>query len=279
MAGLTLKNKKSIIQQAQGHSTRNIEKMLAQIDESCVSSKKQEKIRFVKNNKIELKVTLDESCYQKLEELKYLLSHKNPSMSYRKLIEILADLGLKKYKLKRQQEYRNHNHKKQEWKNQDHKKQDCKRQKINKNIKQTTKQKSVSNKNNSRKEEGLNQFTSFQNNTNKLYFDTEINDHITSCQNNINKKAITRYIPQKVRQYVWKRDKGRCSYTCPQTKTLCQSQYQLQVDHIQPYSLDGSHHPKNLRLLCLKHNQYRSDKTFNYSKRRLLRHPERRYLE
>ena len=94
--GLSLTKKKEFLTKAQGQSTRDIEKILVETDSSCVSYHK-EKTRFIGNQKVELKVILNEDCFKNLETLKNLLSHKNPRMSYGELIGLLAELGLKKY--------------------------------------------------------------------------------------------------------------------------------------------------------------------------------------
>jgi 5-methylcytosine-specific restriction endonuclease McrA len=36
----------------------------------------------------------------------------------------------------------------------------------------------------------------------------------------------------------------------------------LQIDHIKPYALGGTHDPENLRVLCAAHNQHEARKTF-----------------
>jgi hypothetical protein len=56
-----------------------------------------------------------------------------------------------------------------------------------------------------------------------------------------------RYISAPLRQEVWFRDKGCC--------TQCGSTRALQVDHIEPFSLGGTHSIDNLRLLCRSCNQ------------------------
>ena len=93
---LMVDGKKELLTKAQGQSTRDIEKILVETDSSCVSYHK-EKTRFIGNQKVELKVVLDEDCFKNLEILKNLLSHKNPRMSYGELIDLLAELALKKY--------------------------------------------------------------------------------------------------------------------------------------------------------------------------------------
>lgn len=63
----------------------------------------------------------------------------------------------------------------------------------------------------------------------------------------------TRVIPSKVKQAVWKRDKGKC--------VLCGSSENLHFDHELPFSKGGtSLSSRNIRLLCMKHNLAKSGK-------------------
>ncbi|NOR59116.1 MAG: hypothetical protein GQ469_00555 [Methanosarcinales archaeon] len=56
-----------------------------------------------------------------------------------------------------------------------------------------------------------------------------------------------RYIPTQVKQYVWRRDQGRC--------VECNSNEKLEYDHIIPVSKGGSNTERNIRLLCEKCNR------------------------
>lgn len=63
----------------------------------------------------------------------------------------------------------------------------------------------------------------------------------------------TRMIPSAVKLEVWKRDGGKC--------VLCKAQDNLHFDHIIPYSKGGtSLDPKNVQLLCVRHNLEKHDK-------------------
>jgi 5-methylcytosine-specific restriction endonuclease McrA len=64
----------------------------------------------------------------------------------------------------------------------------------------------------------------------------------------------SRHIPEDVRDAIWERDQGRCSYQGPDG-TQCSSRHGLQVDHEVPYSAGGTHDIGNLRLLCAAHNR------------------------
>jgi HNH endonuclease len=62
-----------------------------------------------------------------------------------------------------------------------------------------------------------------------------------------------RVISSSVKLEVWKRDKGRC--------TKCGSSTGLHFDHIIPYSKGGSSKdPKNIQILCGKHNLEKHDR-------------------
>ena len=91
--------KLDLIKKAEGQSSRELEKALFEIDPEVCNEK--EKVRDINNNKIEIKIILDKDCQKKLEDLKKLLSHKNPNMSYGELFSLLAELGLNKYDPKR----------------------------------------------------------------------------------------------------------------------------------------------------------------------------------
>ncbi|MBU0533341.1 MAG: HNH endonuclease [Candidatus Omnitrophica bacterium] len=59
-------------------------------------------------------------------------------------------------------------------------------------------------------------------------------------------------IPEEVRIFVWRRDGGRC--------VECNSQENLEFDHIIPVSQGGSSTARNIQLLCEKCNRQKSNK-------------------
>ena len=70
----------------------------------------------------------------------------------------------------------------------------------------------------------------------------------TNCGN-------TRHISVKVKNLVWKRDNGRCTFVGSNGKR-CSSEFNLQFDHYPvPYARGGPSTVENLRLLCAKHNR------------------------
>jgi len=72
----------------------------------------------------------------------------------------------------------------------------------------------------------------------------------------------SRHIPSAIRQEIWMRDQGKCTYRHPKTKHSCNSKFGLEIDHIKPFAFGGKHEVSNLRLLCRTHNQHSSVKIF-----------------
>ena len=203
---ISREQKRDLIKQVQGKSNKEAEKLLSSTFPEVCNEK--EKIRNINNSKVEIKVILDKDSQQKLEDLKKLLSHKSPNMSYGELFSLLAELGLNKYDPKR---------------------------KINK------------------KNNWIPACAGMTKNTPKR------KPEKTSAQKNI------RYIPSVVRHHVWMRDQGQCTYICPKTKRRCSSNHLLQIDHVKPFSLGGTHEANNLRLLCANHNQFAFSRYQKYS--------------
>lgn len=96
---LSLEQKQNLLKKAEGCSTRATIKLLSEQDPTLSVPK--EKIRFLNKGKVEIQIVIDESCYNKLEELKNLLSHKSPSLSYRELLLILSEEALEKHNPRR----------------------------------------------------------------------------------------------------------------------------------------------------------------------------------
>lgn len=58
-------------------------------------------------------------------------------------------------------------------------------------------------------------------------------------------------IPDKVKMFVWQRDRGKC--------VKCGSPENLEFDHIIPVSKGGSDTERNIQLLCEKCNRVKKD--------------------
>ncbi len=71
----------------------------------------------------------------------------------------------------------------------------------------------------------------------------------------------SRYIPQAVRDEVYARDGGRCTFVGKKGKR-CNCTHDLEFDHIIPFARGGDNSPDNLRLLCRKHNRLEAEKAY-----------------
>ncbi|MFO7915788.1 MAG: HNH endonuclease signature motif containing protein, partial [Candidatus Krumholzibacteriales bacterium] len=70
-----------------------------------------------------------------------------------------------------------------------------------------------------------------------------------------------RHIPQRIKDLVYKRDGGRCSFVSKNGRR-CNSTWNLQYDHIIPYARGGDNSPENLRLLCARHNRLMAEREY-----------------
>jgi 5-methylcytosine-specific restriction endonuclease McrA len=66
-------------------------------------------------------------------------------------------------------------------------------------------------------------------------------------------------IPSRVRDEVYARDGGRCTFRGP-GGMRCGSTRALQIDHVVPVARGGPATPRNLRLLCAHHNRLEAER-------------------
>jgi 5-methylcytosine-specific restriction endonuclease McrA len=71
----------------------------------------------------------------------------------------------------------------------------------------------------------------------------------------------SRFVPAAVRNKVFSRDKGRCTYISA-GGVRCNSRWNLQIDHIIPRARGGDNVISNLRLLCGKHNRTEAERIY-----------------
>ncbi|MBX2987278.1 MAG: HNH endonuclease [Bdellovibrionaceae bacterium] len=95
----SLDDKLELVEQLKGCSVPEAEKELVKINPQF---QRQERPRPLPDSRYELTLLLTEELRYQLDELRHLLSHRNPNMNYVQLVEFLADLALKKYSPNRQ---------------------------------------------------------------------------------------------------------------------------------------------------------------------------------
>jgi len=74
-------------------------------------------------------------------------------------------------------------------------------------------------------------------------------------------KKRSRAIPAAVKDYVYKRDGGCCTFVGEDGRR-CNSTWNLEIDHIVPFARGGDNSPGNLRLLCEKHNRMEARRVY-----------------
>ena len=261
--------KLKLLKKIERKSSRQTEQLLQEIDPNIQPSKR--KVRHLNQDQVEVKIVLNKKTYESLNQLKHLLSHKN--LSEGEIFALLINLGLEKYdpRKKKVREQRIQTQiqspQNQSITNSGVKKsQVVSETKIKERIQNHEELTARNLQNNHEK-----YITRNSQNTCSMTIKSQVdlgfkkykpkNKKIRpqqAIQKTNSIKKISRYISVKTRKQVWLRDEGRCTYTCQETKRRCNSKHFLQIDHIQPYSMGGSHEIKNLRLLCASHNQYRN---------------------
>ena len=85
---------------------------------------------------------------------------------------------------------------------------------------------------------------------------------VTSTQRRRSPIRRSRYIPAAVRRIVYQQSGGQCCYVNATTGRRCGERRNLQIDHVKPYALGGTHEVQNLQVLCRAHNLMRAQDTF-----------------
>lgn len=209
-----------VLQSLENKSKREAEKILL---EKSPDLPKLEVVRQVSKTHTRVTINIDQELLKKLDQLKNIYSHINPNPSYAELIQLMATELLKVRekkigKLNAENVHRGNNVKKN--KDQENKDQEC----------------------------------IFQENKDQ---ENSENAGINSCSAKPPAKAQrSRHIPQSVRRFIYQRDHGCCSYQDIQTQKKCNSKFQLEIDHIKPFSWGGPNDANNLRLVCRQHNKF-----------------------
>ncbi len=79
--------------------------------------------------------------------------------------------------------------------------------------------------------------------------------------NSAEAKERSRYIPSETRERVLHQAGHRCEFVGPD-QHRCGARTGLQIDHVVPFSKDGSNDEINLRALCPTHNAWHADQEF-----------------
>jgi hypothetical protein len=81
----------------------------------------------------------------------------------------------------------------------------------------------------------------------------------------VQRKGLSRHIPNTVRRAVWFRDKAQCAFVAD-SGHRCTERTFLELHHIHPYALKGPATIENISLRCRRHNQYEAELVFGAHK-------------
>ena len=235
---LDVSARKALVEQASGKSTREVERMLVSVDPTLVAPR--EKVRRLADGKWELKAVIDDDCERGLKELKRLLSHTNPSMTYGELVGRLVREGLDRHDPGRRGSRRAGG------------------------SAPKSDEKPAANGTSPPKSEvqpsdtdGSAPKSEAKPAPNASAPVASPNKRASAIASAPKERAAGRAIPQATKREVWRRDSDRCSYKGPVTGRRCTSRHLLQIDHIKPVAVGGGADRDNLRLLCAAHHRDR----------------------
>ncbi len=244
-------DKASLFRSMEGKSTREVQKEL--VDRSPVSALPKQREKQMTEEWTELRVCLKQETLQKLKRLQDLVGRrfKEPS-SYAELIDLLAELGLKKF---------------------------------DPLMKMAPEKKEPQSKSNVRgelesPEEGREMDAAVKDRSNagedmrsseashaRYRSRTDCTTRVLSTPRVLStSKVNSRYISSSARAQVWKEARGRCTYRNPKTGIRCGTTRWLEIEHLTPHALGGTNSPDNLTLLCKAHNWVRAKQAFGRGK-------------
>ena len=195
-----------------------------------------ERLRPLGGGRFELKVVIDAECQRGLEQLKGLLSHVDPSMTYGTLIGRLVKEALDRHDPGRPTGPRGNGRRPAR-------------------AERTSPAKSEATA--ARADSGCGVTSAAKPSAQPAANGTSLAKPPEQPARAAISAAKSRAIPAASKREVWQRDQGCCSYVDPQTKRRCRARHLLQIDHILPYALGGGAEPDNLRLLCGAHHRHR----------------------
>lgn len=71
---------------------------------------------------------------------------------------------------------------------------------------------------------------------------------------------VSRDVPDELRDRVWVRDGGQCTFVGPAGR--CGAMRGLTLEHLRPFALGGEHSEQNLTLRCVPHNLSEAERIF-----------------
>lgn len=236
-----IENPPEVLKEIEGLSKRETEKVFASIAPTY-NQNPREKVMAINADDVEIRFVADKPLQEKFENLRNTFSHINPKLDYQKLFHLMADKLLGKSNLKQSEAAPKTPPEKLE------------------NGEIRCEQKSI--------------LRSELRSMSKLTLCSALPTELDSTSHSVkpaeppktshsalppalnsNLHPTTRHIPAHIRRNVFRRDMFQCTYKDLKTGRKCDSKFQLELDHIVPYSMGGKHTEENLQLRCACHNR------------------------
>ena len=260
---------KALVEQAAGKSTREVTKMLADVDPALAVPA--DRLRPLGEGRWELKAVIDADCHRGLEQLKGLLSHVDPHMTLGQLVGRLVNEGLDRHDPGRPPRRGR-----------------TRSAPAGADRPPAAKRKANSDGDAARSRSGATQADARLRRRRRRqahpaaslrrHSDSRSRTPHTERDSNGRAPSVAkqparpadistsapkscpragRAISAEVKREIWQRDGGRCRFVDPRTGRRCASRHLLQIDHVLPCALGGGAQPENLRLLCFAHHRDR----------------------
>ena len=245
---LDVSAQKALVEQAAGKSTREVTKMLADVDPALAVPA--DRLRPLGEGRWELKAVIDADCHRGLEQLKGLLSHVDPHMTLGQLVGRLVNEGLDRHDPGRPPRR-------------------GRTRSAPAGADRPPAAKRKANSDGAAASATKRPARSGSTGASAPHTERDSNGRAPSVAKRPARPAdiptsapksrprANRSIPAAVRREIWQRDGGRCRFVDPRTGRRCASRHLLQIDHVFPCALGGGAQPENLRLLCFAHHRDR----------------------
>ena len=233
--------RQKLVEEAAGKSARQVRRMLADLDPEL--ARPADRVRPLADGRYELKATIDAECQQGLEQLRGLLSHVDPRMTMGQLVGRVVQEALDRHDPGRPPRRARGGSRPADAKADAPRTPTPESQPaVKRRAASTTKDAAIPAGAAPTPARAVRPIP------------TKSSGAATPAA----KPCVSgRAISAGVRQQVWQRDGGRCSYVDPQTGRRCNSTHLIEIDHIVPHAMGGGAGPGNLRLLCGAHHRHR----------------------